>query len=126
CIHRRGSSAMAMTETIPSAERAPVFLPRRTSWVVGVDLGQSSDPTAIAVLEHIRGVLDPNSELDRHCGTGSLPQTPAERVYVRHLQRLPLGLAYPSQVQIVRDLMARPPLCGGTGVKDMPAQLVLD
>jgi hypothetical protein len=77
-----------------------------------VDLGQASDPTAIAVLEHIKGVLDPNSELDRHCGSGSLPQTPAERIYVRHLQRLPLGLAYPAQALAVKDLMARPPLNG--------------
>ena len=75
-------------------------------WVVGVDLGQASDPTAIAV-EHIKGALDPNSEIERHTGTGPLPQTPAERVYVRHLQRLPLGLSYPVQVQAANDLMAR-------------------
>jgi hypothetical protein len=101
-----------------------VFLPRRTSWVVGVDLGQASDPTAIAVLEHVRGVLDPNSEIERHTGTDSLPQTPAERVNVRHLQRLPLGLAYPTQVQAVKDLLARPPL-NGDG-RTLPATLVID
>jgi hypothetical protein len=96
----------------------PVFLPRRTGWVVGVDLGQASDPTAIAVLEHIRGVLDPNSEYERHTNTGQLPQTPAERVNVRHLQRLPLGLPYPAQVQAVKDLMARAPLSGAALVLD--------
>jgi hypothetical protein len=48
---------MAMMESALGAEPALVFLPRRMSWVVGVDLGQASDPTAIAVLEHIKGVL---------------------------------------------------------------------
>jgi hypothetical protein len=110
---------MAITEST-----SPVFLPRQTRWVVGVDLGQSSDPTAIAVLEHVKGVLDPNSEIERHTGTGQLPQTPAERTYVRHLQRLPLGLSYPAQCQIVKDLMARPPL-NGDG-RTPPATLVID
>jgi hypothetical protein len=41
----------------------PVFLPRgKPEYVVGVDLGQSVDPTAIAVLERQRGVLDANSD----------------------------------------------------------------
>jgi hypothetical protein len=64
----------------------PVFLPRKTRWVVGVDLGQSSDPTAISVLEHIVGVHDFNSAFERHCGIGRIPQTKAERVNVRHLE----------------------------------------
>jgi hypothetical protein len=32
---------------------------------------------------------------------------------VRHLQRLPLGLSYVEQVQHVKQLLARPPLCAG-------------
>jgi hypothetical protein len=49
---------MALTlET--AAPTTPVFLPRRERWIVGVDLGQSTDPTAVAVLHHISGVLDP-------------------------------------------------------------------
>src|SRR5262245_49472466 len=31
-------------------------------------------------------------------------------VDVRHLERLPLGMSYPAQVQRVADLLARPPL----------------
>jgi hypothetical protein len=120
---------MALTAEQPTADpnaqpAAPVFLPRQTSWIVGVDLGQASDPTAIAVLEHIKGVIDPNSEIERHTNTGRLRQTPAERVNVRHLQRLPLGLSYPAQVQAVKDLLARPPL-NGDG-KTLPAKLILD
>ena len=46
----------------------PVFLPRSSRFVVGLDLGQSTDPTAIAVLEKKIGVIDSGSDADRHCG----------------------------------------------------------
>jgi hypothetical protein len=88
----------------------PVFLTRSTSFVVGVDLGQSQDPTAICVLEWTKGVLDGNSAWERHTGTGWLPQKPAQRLAVRHLERLPLGLAYPDIVLRIKTLLARPPL----------------
>jgi len=88
----------------------PVFLPRSTSFVVGVDLCQSQDPTAICVLEWTKGVLDGNSQWERHTGTGRLPQKPAQRLAVRHLERLPLGLPYPDIVLRVKTLLARPPI----------------
>src|SRR5262245_10623300 len=87
----------------------PVFLTRETRYVMGVDLGQSSDPTAIAVIEHRKGVLDSGSPLDRHCGLTTHLQKPAEFADVRYLQRLPLGMSYPAAVQAVADLLARPP-----------------
>jgi hypothetical protein len=96
-----------------SPERA-VFLRRSTSFLVGVDLGQSTDPTAICVIEHVKGVLDPGSELDRHCGLTMHLQKPAEQMHVRHLERLPLGMSYPDMVQRVADVLARPPLDGTT------------
>ena len=71
------------------------------SYVVGVDLGQSSDPTAICVLEHRKTF--------HHHFTGRRTQL-EERFDVRHLQRLPLGLSYVAQVQEVARLLARPPL----------------
>ena len=77
-------------------------------WCVGVDLGQASDPTAIAVLVHHQGVLDHGNSFERRHGLSR--QTPAERVDVRHLQRLPLGTSYPRIVEHVRELMTRPPL----------------
>jgi hypothetical protein len=112
------------TTTAPAAS-AGVFLPRSTRFIVGVDLGQSQDPTAIAVVEHIRGVLDPNTTIERHTGTGSLPQKPAERFDVRHLERLPLGTSYPAVVAHVQNLLSRPPLCGDI-TKIKPADLVID
>ena len=93
-----------------AATNAPVFLPRRVRYVVGVDLGQSSDPTAIAVLEWQRGVMDAGTEWERHTSLSEHLQTPAEFINVRHLERLPLGLSYPNVVQHVADLLARPPL----------------
>jgi|SRR5262249_12687310 len=96
------------------AASTPVFLPRSSRWILGVDLGQSVDPTAICALEHIKGVLDFNSQLERHTGTGTIPQKPAERFDVRHLERLPLGMTYPAIVAHVKELLARPPLCGIT------------
>ena len=39
-----------------------VFLHRSSDFVVGLDLGQSSDPSALAVIERVRGVLDSGSE----------------------------------------------------------------
>ena len=69
-------------------------------YVMGVDLGQASDFTAIAV--------------------GRFPAArEARSVDVVYLERLPLGTSYPDVVEYVESLMARPPLLGG-------ADLVVD
>lgn len=61
---------------------------------VGLDLGQVSDFTAVAVVE-------------RHLDPGA-PR--AEATYgLRHLERVPLGTSYPAIVEVVRDLMGRLP-----------------
>src|SRR5262245_40975803 len=88
----------------------PVFIPRSTTWIVGCDLGQSNDPTAICALEKTTGVLDGNSEWERHCGCGTLAQTPSQRLALRHLERLKLGMSYVDIVQHVKTLLTRPPL----------------
>jgi hypothetical protein len=105
-------------------EQLPVFLPRSSRFVVGLDLGQSTDPTAIAVLEKKIGVLDFRNAYDRHCNIAGPPQKPDERIEVRHLERLPLGLTYPTIVSRVGELLGRVPLCGGDNQK--PAELVID
>jgi hypothetical protein len=99
-----------MAELSKERPDKPVFLHRSTSYVAGVDLGQSNDPTAVCVLEWEKGILDGNSEWERHTCTGTLPQKPGQRLAVVHLERLQLGLAYPELVQIVKDMLARPPL----------------
>lgn len=60
-------------------------------FIVGVDLGQVADHTAIAAVE----LLPPE-------------------LHLRHLERLPLGTPYPAVVTHVRTLLATPPLHAGT------------
>jgi hypothetical protein len=105
-------------------EQNGAFLPRKRRFIVGVDLGLQSDPTAVAVIEHIDGVLDFNTTQERHEGTGRIPQKLARRFECRYLSRLPLKLAYPDQVAHIKTLMARRPLCGVDGIE--PATLLVD
>jgi hypothetical protein len=82
-------------------------------YVLSADLGQSTDPTAICVIEHTHAF--------REWARGGRDQ-PEDVFDVRHLARLPLGMPYPDQVAEIARLAARPPLVGceiildGTGV----------
>lgn len=76
-------------------------------WYVGVDLGQSTDPTAISVMNHRVVPLD---EWTMNEKAETWKQRKTEHFDVRHLERLPLGMSYPDQIQRVADLLARPPL----------------
>ncbi len=78
-------------------------------WIVGVDLGQSTDPTAICALHHR---VVPLETWTKHDKRRKWTQDRKESFDVRHLERLPLGLAYPAQVQHVANLLTRPPLTG--------------
>src|SRR5262249_21215372 len=69
---------------------------------VGLDLGQSADPSAWAVLEQSQ-YSDPESRASYAC---------------RHLQRWPLGTPYPTIVEEVGRLVATPPLPNCTLVVD--------
>jgi len=122
---------MAMTQATETkamqlnGDTVPVFLPRRSRFILGCDLGQTSDPTAVSVIEHVRGVLDANTLYERHTNTGRIPQKPAERFYLKYLERLPLSLPYPVQIGRVAEILSRPPLCGD-GDRIRPAELVVD
>jgi hypothetical protein len=107
-----------------SKERKPKFLARQTRWVVGADLGQAADPTALCVIEHCTGVTDSGSDFERHTNMSADLQTKAERFRVVHLERLPLQTPYGGVVQHVRDLMGRPPLCADENHRS--AELVID
>ncbi len=74
------------------------------AYVLSVDLGQSSDPTAIAVIHHKKHV---HLRSDGH-------EFPAGETFdIRYLKRLPLGLSYVDQVDAVGQLLMRPPLNTG-------------
>lgn len=74
-----------------------------SDYVFGADIGQQNDPTALAVLE--RRVHSLVSIKGRVLRTWN-------EYLVRHLERLPLGTSYPSQIQYMKVLHARPPLNG--------------
>lgn len=79
----------------------------REKFVLAVDLGQSADPTAIAVLHH-QEVEQFNTALAERDPRGAREEV--ETFDVRHLSRLQLGSSYVSQVHEVRRLLNRPPL----------------
>lgn len=117
-----------------------IVLPRNTSrWVVSADLGQSIDPTAIAVLEVTtrRDVVrnfyafddetrpadieaPPNEWFAIMAGGGLREPAMPVRIDVRHLERLPLRTNYVDVVQHISGLLTRPPLASPR------ADLVLD
>jgi hypothetical protein len=84
----------------------------RRKYFVGVDLGQTTDPTAICVLE----VLDvPDIEPDKIYN--AVPFHPTA-YHVRHLERLRLGMSYVEQASYVYEIMHTAPLTKATLVVD--------
>jgi hypothetical protein len=84
---------------------------------VGLDLGQASDPTAIAIVEHHRTPLDEFAvDRDRKVIT----QRVEEFLDVRHLERLRLNTSYTDIAGYVFELMRRSPL------RECGAELVVD
>jgi hypothetical protein len=97
-------------------------MPHEVTYVVGLDLGQAQDYTALAVLERSRwvpeslvsyGVMGRVETIP--AGPTSFFPTASERRYaVRHLERFPLGTSYPAIVDRVVALFAQAPLTGST------------
>jgi hypothetical protein len=76
-------------------------------FVMGVDLAQSVDFTAIAVVEHCRA---PHDNFDVDFATNVLRQRADERFDLVYLERVKRGTPYPEIVQHVASLLARDPL----------------
>jgi hypothetical protein len=78
---------------------------RESKFCLGLDIGQSIDPSAISILERVREPLPVvGADLIVHLG-------PPEYRLVG-LKRLPLGMSYIAQVSYVSSLLNRPPLRG--------------
>jgi hypothetical protein len=107
---------MGMTETFEHQGQTWRRIPAKpvTRFVVGIDLGQTIDSTAVAVIEHSVQPLETWAPAPAKSSNyySILRQDTETRFDVRHLERLPLGTSYPSQVQHVVELMSRPPLRG--------------
>lgn len=82
--------------------RGEVTLLHTRRFAVGIDIGQAYDPTAICVASRIDTAP---AELQF---LGVVPRS--HRYEVAHLERLPLGLAYPRQVDHIERLLQRAPL----------------
>jgi hypothetical protein len=77
-------------------------------FIVGLDLGQSQDPTALCVLEWHHVALD--TWTPRRSNSNVLIQDTKDHFDIRHLERVPLGLPYPEIIAYVADVLAREPL----------------
>ncbi|MGH8061943.1 MAG: hypothetical protein ACREO7_08000 [Pseudoxanthomonas sp.] len=82
---------------------------------VGVDLGQSKDPTSLAVVERVRQVV-PDYLVDElqlsQAGRARLiemrRELPKADFNLRLLEQAPLGEAYPAQAARIKRIVARP------------------
>jgi hypothetical protein len=95
-----------------SLDRQGAAVPIPTGHYIGLDLGQAHDHTAIAVLER--------SEICLGRSPVTFERIIETRYSFRHLERLPLGMDYPSMVDQVRTLLQRPELA------QSPTNLVVD
>jgi hypothetical protein len=77
----------------------------RSEFFVGLDLGQSVDPTALCVLERVE---TPILHLGHRVPMAPIHWTKAYRV--RHLERFPLGMSYPLMVARVGMTVKTAPL----------------
>ena len=90
-------------------------------FVVGVDLGKQNDFTAICVLHHSTRALESwTSTLPRGGAwqIGRLEQDTETFFDVLALERIPLGTAYPQQVQRAEQIMGKPRLSGADLIID--------
>src|SRR5512135_1022772 len=79
------------------------------SWTMALDIGQSADYTAVSVIRYTR---TPRPDYQHNERAGTLKQKIDELFDVVGLQRLPLGMPYPQQVDRVQQLLADPKLRG--------------
>jgi hypothetical protein len=92
----------------------------RSSWTIGIDLGQAVDPSAIAAVQRLRWHATNAAIL----GAQALPgfeliplaaldgKRPPDELHVRALKRLPLGVSYIEQMQQIAMLLQTPALEG--------------
>src|ERR1051325_7022919 len=69
------------------------------NYIVGVDLGQVQDYTALCILEHVWGVDAIEWQ------TLTIRSLPDEKVRynILHLERIPLGTPYPEQMELIKE-----------------------
>ena len=73
--------------------------------IIGVDLGQAHDFTAITVIERGQRPTGRHKKVTNADGSVRYPQEYESTYHVRHLERLPRGTPYPQQVERVTRLI---------------------
>src|SRR5438876_6037371 len=96
----------------------------KITYIVGLDLGQVNDYTALAVLErtrptertgHVESFRDIHNGQEVNTVPVGEPTVKKKKTYaVRHLERFPLGTSYPAICHRLVDLFSRPPLSDAT------------
>ena len=89
---------------LPSTPGGTIYavgtMPRpKTAYILGLDLGQATDYSALTILEHV--------------GPGERHYLPEQHFHARHLQRWDLGTPYPAIVTAVMAMLSREPLAAG-------------
>lgn len=74
---------------------------------VGVDLGQSKDPTSIAAVEQRRRVIAPWTPFQHVKALEEVLRTEPATYAIRLLEQAPLGESYPLQAQRLKRILAR-------------------
>lgn len=87
------------------------------SYVMGLDLGQSGDPTAIAIAELVEPPTRPTMDVPAYPTAEQLreltaPERRAAGLYLRHLERIALNTPYPAIVERVVRMVTNAPLKG--------------
>ncbi len=82
--------------------------PRKSTFALGLDLGQAADPTAIAVVERVQEPIPPPDGI----GADLIQQLEPPRYECRYLESVALQTPYPAIVVRVANLLATPPLKG--------------
>lgn len=103
----------------------------KIDYFTGIDIGQVSDSTAYAVIERHRAVPDlANLHEGWHERARKEARETPTRLDLVHADSIPLGVTYPAQVAILREMLLHPRLRGSavyldaTGVGLGPFQML--
>ena len=101
----------AVANTVPEQAQDDRFHYGSTV-AVGVDLGQSQDPTSIAVIEKVSPEIPANTAMPKVEALRFAMRSIRPRYQLRLLEQAPLGESYPLQAQRLKRILARAPIAG--------------
>lgn len=101
---------------------------RRPEYLVGVDLGQANDYTAVSILYRTeRDTTHTESRLTNWATGERTKRQVTEGMYeVRYLERFPLGTPYPRQVERINQIMTELDKRSDVTLKQATTHLVVD